>query len=211
MKNTLLSLFVFLSLIGWAPLALAEKADRGKPMNIEADALRYDDVKQVSVFTGNVVLTKGTIVVRGTQLEVRQDPEGYQLAVVTGSADKHAFFRQKREALDEFIEGEGETIEYDGRADIVKFIKKAHMRRFRGATLADEITGALIVYENLTDMFSVDGNPAGGPKVAGAPPPGRVRAMLMPKPEGAAASAPATAPGPAPVLRPSTTLGSVPQ
>ena len=36
----------------------AEKADRNKPMNIEADALRYDDLKQTSVFTGRVVLTK---------------------------------------------------------------------------------------------------------------------------------------------------------
>lgn len=210
MKNTLLSLSLLLTLFGWTPMVLAEKADRSKPMNIEADALRYDDVKQVSVFTGHVVLTKGTIVVRGAQVEVRQDPEGYQFALVTGSAQDHAFFRQKREALDEFIEGEGETIEYDGRTDIVKFIQKAHMRRFRGATLADEITGALIVYENLTDMFSVDGTPGGTSKSAGSAPTGRVRAMLMPKPEGGAAGAPATAPAPVP-LKPSSALGSVPQ
>ena len=35
----------------------AEKADRDKPMNAEADALRYDDLKQRSVFTGNVVIS----------------------------------------------------------------------------------------------------------------------------------------------------------
>ena len=45
--------------------AQAEKADRNQPMNIEADALRHDDLKQTSVFTGNVVLTKGTILIRG--------------------------------------------------------------------------------------------------------------------------------------------------
>ena len=44
-----------------AGLARAEKADRNKPMNVEADALRYDDLKQISVFTGHVVVTKGTI------------------------------------------------------------------------------------------------------------------------------------------------------
>ena len=27
----------------------AEKADRTKPMNVEADALRYDDLRQTSV------------------------------------------------------------------------------------------------------------------------------------------------------------------
>ncbi len=206
MKNTYLFLFLLATCIGFAPSSWAEKADRSKPMNIEADALRYDDVKQVSLFTGNVVLTKGTIVIRGNRLEVRQDPEGYQFGVVTGTADKLAFFRQKREALEEYIEGEGESIEYDSRADTVKFIKKALLRRLRGTTVGDEITGGLIVYENLTDTFSVDGSAS---KAAGAASGGRVRAMLIPKPEGAAAiPTPAT---PIPPLRSTTTLGGAPK
>jgi lipopolysaccharide export system protein LptA len=183
----------------------AEKADRDKPMNIEADALRYDDLKQVTIFTGRVVLTKGTIQIRGQQIEVRQDPEGYQFGRVTSAGDTLAFFRQKREGVDEFIEGEGETIDYDGKADTVKFTKKAQLRRYRGTALADEITGGVIFYENLTDMFTVDGNHSKG--VAGAPTGGRVRAMLTPKPEPTA-----TAPGPAvPPLRSSTTLGATPK
>ena len=40
-------------------------------MNVEADALRYDDLKQTSVFTGRVVLTKGTILIRGARIDVR--------------------------------------------------------------------------------------------------------------------------------------------
>ena len=127
MKNTLLSVSLWLVMASVAGYAWAEKADRNKPMNVEADALRYDDLKQVSVFTGNVVLTKGSIIIRGAQLEVRQDPDGYQFGVVTGSAASPAFFRQKRDGLDEFIEGDGETIEYDGRADTVRFIKKAQL------------------------------------------------------------------------------------
>ena len=169
--------------------ARAEKADRSKPMNIEADALRYDDVRQISVFTGRVQLTKGTIVIRGAQLEVRQDPDGYQFARVTGSPEQLAFYRQKREAQEEFIEGEAETITYDGKTDIVTFTSKAHMRRLRGSVLADEITGGVIVYANLTDMFTVDGN-AGTP---GATTGGRVHVTLTPKPEGAS-SAPVVAP-----------------
>ena len=110
MKNTLISVLVAAGLAGGFTTASAEKADRAKPMNIESDTLRYDDLNQVSIFTGRVVLTKGTIVIRGAQIEVRQDADGYQYGLVTGSPDKRAFFRQKREALDEFIEGEGETI-----------------------------------------------------------------------------------------------------
>ena len=192
----------------------AEKADRGKPMNIEADALRYDDLKQTSVFTGRVVLTKGTILIRGGKLDVRQDPQGFQYGVVTAEPGKLAFFRQKRDGVDEFIEGEGEIIEYDGKADTVKFIRRAQLRRLRGAVLNDEMTGAIIVYDNSTDVFTVDG---GATKGAPNAPGGRVRAMLTPKPDAADGSAPAASasrPGagqaPAPVLRPSSVLNSLP-
>ena len=192
-----LCLAAFLALFGGA--ALAEKADRNKPMNIESDALRYDDLKQISVFTGSVVLTKGTILIRGARMEVKQDPEGFQYGVVFAEPGQLAFFRQKREGVDEYIEGEGETIEYDGRADTVKFIKRAQMRRLRGATLADEVTGDIIRYDNATDVFTVDGGTArsGGSK-------GRVRALLTPKPSD---SAPAPAAAPVPALRPSNALG----
>jgi lipopolysaccharide export system protein LptA len=184
MKNKTLTLMLLAALAGAAYAAHAEKADRNKPMNIESDSLRYDDLKQVSIFTGRVVLTKGTIVIRGAQIEVRQDPDGYQYGLVTGAADKLAFFRQKREAVEEFIEGEGETIYYDGKADTVTFTKKAQLRRYRGTALGDEVTGGVIVYENLTDMFSVDGNSNKGQP--GATTGGRVRAMLTPKPDTAA-------------------------
>ncbi|HET6829397.1 MAG TPA: lipopolysaccharide transport periplasmic protein LptA, partial [Ramlibacter sp.] len=101
--------------LSWGP-AGAEKADRNKPMNVEADALRYDDLRQISVFAGRVVVTKGTIIIRGAKVEVRQDPEGYQYGVVTAPPGKLAYYKQKRDAgTDEWIEGESEVIEYDSR------------------------------------------------------------------------------------------------
>ena len=198
--------FLALFVLASSP-CLAEKADRNKPMNVEADSLRYDDLKQTSVFTGRVVLTKGTIVIRGAQLDVRQDPQGNQFGLVIAEAGKLAFFRQKREGVDEFIEGEGEVIEYDGRADTVKFMKRAQLRRFRGAALNDKMTGGVILYDNTTDVFTVDGGTARGTPGASG---GRVRAMLTPRPD---ASTPVAPPGgapvqqPAPVLRSTTTLG----
>lgn len=210
MKIPFIPLWCAVALCLTAGVALAEKADRTKPMNIEADALRYDDLKQVSVFSGRVVLTKGSIQIRGAQVEVRQDPDGFQFGVVTGSAQSPAFFRQKREGLDEFIEGEAESIEYDGRADIVKFVRKAQLRRLRGTALADELTGGVIVYENLTDMFTVDGNAGKGPMGVASVPSGRVRAMLTPKPDAKAGGAePPVAP--ALPLRQTTTLGGTPK
>lgn len=206
MKTPLACLSFALALALGAAPAAAERADREKPMNVEADALRYDDLNQTSVFTGRVVMTKGTILIRGAKVTVKQDPEGYQFGVVTAEPGKLAFYRQKRDVGDEWIEGEAETIEYDGRADRVKFIGRAEMRRLRGATIADETSGALITYDNASDQFAVDGAPAG---VTPANPGGRVRATLAPRATASASATPPAAPASAAAarLRPSTTMG----
>jgi len=202
MKSSLSPLVFIAVLALGCGQARAERADRDQPMNVAADALRYDDQKQTSVFSGHVVLTKGSILIRGGKIDVHQDSEGYQYGTVTAEPGKPAFFRQKREGLDEFIEGEGETITYDSRADIVKFVGQAQLRRYRGATLGDELSGALIVYNNQGDVFSVDGSAVPlSPGASG----GRVRAMLSPKPVSAASSVPA--PGVIPALRATGTLG----
>lgn len=190
-----------------AGTAWAEKADRDKPMNIESDALRYDDTRQTSVFTGGVVITKGSIVIRGHQVEVRQDTQGNQFGVATAQSGQRAFYRQKRDALDEFIEGEAQRIEYDSQADVVKFIGNAVLKRFRGATLADETSGGQIVYNNGTDVFTVDGNVR---NTTPGNPSGRVRAMLTPAPKPDAPTAPAPAVPGAP-LKPSGGLQEAPR
>ena len=159
--------------------AVAEKADRDKPTHIEADTLVHDDLKQLSIFTGNAVLTKGTLVLRGQRIEMREDADGYQFGLILPEPGKRAFFRQKREGVNEFIEGEGLRIEYDGKADRVTLIDQGEVRRYRGAVLADQMTGQRIVYENLTDIFTIDGQRAGGPLSTG-----RVRATLVPKDKG---------------------------
>ncbi len=86
------ALALLIALGATAPAARAERADRNKPINVEADAMQYDDLKQINVFPGNVTLTKGTIVIRADRLVIRQDPEGYQYGTAYGNP---ATFRQK--------------------------------------------------------------------------------------------------------------------
>lgn len=198
--------------ISLAGLTLAEKADRNKPMNVEADALRHEDLKQTSVFSGKVVLTKGSLIIRGDTLTLREDAQGYQHGLVTALPGTLAFFRQKREGLDEFMEGEGVTIEYDGKADTVKFIKQAQLRRYRGASLNDEMTGNLIVYNSSSEVFTIDGGQTqtqsqSNSQSRTASSSGRVRVMLSPKTpvdDAGTSAKPTVAP---PALRSSTTLG----
>ncbi len=175
----------------------AEKADRDKPLNANADALKYDDLKQTSVFTGNVIITKGSIIMRGGRVDVRQDPQGFQFATITSNGNAQAYFKQKREnGVDEWIEGVADTIEYDGKADTVRFVKKANLKRLRGATTNDEIVGGLVVYDNTTDVYTVDGGAGQGGSG------GRVSAVLSPK-----ATATPTTTNTQGALRQTTTLG----
>jgi lipopolysaccharide export system protein LptA len=192
-----------------ATSAQAEKADRAKPLNVEADQPSNLDLqKKVVVFNGNVVITKGTLVIRAAKVEVRETPDGYQAATATGSAGKPATFRQKRDGVDEYIEGQAERLEYDSKADTVRFVNAAVVRRLRGTAVADEITGSVVSYDASSEVFSVSGGP---PNANGTG--GRVRAVLTPR-EGTAAAEAANQtanqtanPAAAPAAQPSTTPG----
>jgi lipopolysaccharide export system protein LptA len=188
-----------------APTVHAERADRFKPLNVEADLPgKIDLLNQFVVFNGNVVVTKGTMTIRAGRIEVRETPDGYHTAVAFGTAGHPATFREKRDAVDEFIEGEAERLEYDGKTDTVRFVNHASVRRLRGATVADEITGNLVTYDGVSEVFSVSGGSAPTP----ANPGGRVRATLTPREGTPAARAAATGASAAPpALRPSPALG----
>jgi lipopolysaccharide export system protein LptA len=183
-----------------ASVSVAERADRFKPLTVESDQPgRIDLANNVVTFTGNVVVTKGTMVIRAARIEVRESPDGFHNAVATGAAGRPATFRQKRDGVDETIEGEAARLEYDGRADTIRFVGEASVRRLRAGVAADELAGQSITYDNTGEVFSVAG---GAPTPAN--PGGRVRAVLTPR---NAASAPAPGTGPAPALTPSPALG----
>jgi lipopolysaccharide export system protein LptA len=183
-----------------APAASAERADRFRPLNVEADQPgRIDLANQFVVFNGNVVVTKGTIVIRAARIEVRESPDGYHSAVAIGAPGRPATFREKRDGVDETIEGEAERLEYDGRADTIRFINRASVRRMRGSALADELSGDLVSYDNTTEVFSVSGGTA-----TPANPGGRVRAVLTPRQGTPAAEAASQAAAP---LKLSPSLG----
>jgi lipopolysaccharide export system protein LptA len=172
------------------PAAQAEKADRGKPLTIEADQPgTLDLVKQVVVFNGNVVVAQGTMAIRAERVEVRERADGHRSAIALGSGGKPASFKQKRDGVDESIEGVAERIEYDSRGDVVRFVGNALVRRLRGGAPADEISGGVITYDSGNETFGVQGAPNAAAGAASAPAPGRVRVTLTPRPETAASAA----------------------
>jgi len=157
--------------VGWA-----ERADRERPVNLEADRVDLDDAKKEAVFEGNVTLTQGTLMIKADRIIVKQDADGFQYGIAYGSP---AHFRQKREGFDDFVEGFSERLEYDGKADKVQLFTNARIQRGR-----DEVRGDYIAYNAITEFFQV----IGGGKTTATPgnPQGRVRAVIQPKPKAGA-------------------------
>jgi lipopolysaccharide export system protein LptA len=184
-----------------ATVARAEKADRDKPVNIEADRVSVDDVKQTQVFEGNVQLVKGTLVIRAERIVVTQDEDGYQRGVATGTPSVLPRFRQKREGVDEYIEGEGERIEHDAKAEKTEFFNRAWVK-----SGLDEVRGQFISYDARSENYFVTSGPNGTRAKPGSG--DRVRAVIQPKNKDAVAATPSPAAGAAPALKPAPIITS---
>jgi lipopolysaccharide export system protein LptA len=142
--------------LGFGHPAMAEKADQDKPTNIAADRTESDDLHQIDIFTGNVILTKGSIIIHADKLLVHQDPEGYQSGVATWDGKTLVYFKQKREGFaDQFMEGYAERIEYDEKTSMVKLFDHATVKRLEGAKDADEAQGDTITYNEDTEKYFV--------------------------------------------------------
>ena len=171
MKILNTSVYAMLCATLLATPAHAEKADRDKPVNLEADTVTLDDINKVSVYQGNVVLSQGTMLLRADRVQVTQNADGLDKVSATGHP---VAFRQKVDGRDEYIEGFADRIEYDGGTSQLELIGQAQLRRG-----SDELRGAQISYNANTEFYKVVGQP--GAKT----PSGRVRAVIRPKPRSA--------------------------
>jgi len=149
--------------------ALAEKADRTKPINLESDRMQVNDATKTSVFEGNVLMTQGTLSIRADKVTVHQDKDGHQYGTAVGNP---AVFRQKRDGAEGYVQGEAQRIEYDGKMDRVELFNRARLLR----EPADEVRGNYISYDSRTEYFTVTGAAA-----AGDTPAGRVHAVIQPR------------------------------
>jgi len=166
------SLLLLLLLCCHAPLSMAERADRDKPMQMDADRVTVDDPNQSSTFEGKVRMTQGTLLIEASKIVVTQDKKGYSQVNASG---KPAQFRQKRDGVNEYAEAFGERIEYDSQAEIANIYGQARVKRD-----GDDVRGEHIIYNTKTGIFQVFGATE---KKAGAPDAGRVTIVIQPKSE----------------------------
>ncbi len=153
--------------------ARAEKADKDKPTQIEANSMSSDDAKRMSIFQGNVLLTKGTVAVRADRIVVRQDADGFQFATAYGNPVR---FRQKGDPKGGkqgvWTDGEALRVEIDDRNERIELFERARLTRDQ-----DVVNGEHIFLDQRTEFFSVSAAKGAAP----TSPEGRVKAVIQPK------------------------------
>jgi lipopolysaccharide export system protein LptA len=168
--------------------ALAERADSQKQAVIDYTTLDVDEVTGTRILTGNVVVTRGTLVLKSDKALVKESPEGYMSVTLTSSPGKVATFRQKRDGgPDLWVEGQAERIEYDERNEVVKLYSNGVVKQLENGRLTNEVDGPYISYDNRKELVAVRNDVSGETK----PGAGRGRLILAPR-------RPAPAPAPAP-------------
>lgn len=152
--------------------AHAERADRDKPMLLEANRVSIDDARKIQILEGDVLITKGTMTLKADRVVIREDQYGFQKGTAFGGKSGLARFRQKRDGKEEYVEGEGERIEYNTNSEILELFHRAWVRNGE-----DQVRGDYIWYDAISEKYLVTAGETRDPKTG----PGRVRVVIQPK------------------------------
>ena len=142
---------------------------------IISDTLVYDDIRKESVFTGNVVLTRGNMTLHSDRLAMREDAEGHQHGTATVEGGKLVFLRQENPEKFEVLEARGQRAEYNGKSEEIEMIGKAIITRYICGKPFDNIQGERVIYRQTTETYQAFGGPNS------SAPGGRVRSLATPR------------------------------
>jgi len=158
----------------------AEKADSFKEMTIEADQFLNNGKTNVSTFSGDVVVVRGTLKVKAEKAVVTKSADEFQHVVLTAKPGAKITFRQKRDGgPDLWVEGESEKAEYDEKTEFVKFLSRAQIRYLDGNKVTQQQEGEFLSYDSKNDVF-VGVNSSSGQAVSGG---GRIKTTIQPRTE----------------------------
>jgi lipopolysaccharide export system protein LptA len=170
MKKILLLAIMVLT----AQSTFAEKADRLITGTIDYDTLDYDTVTRTSLLQGNVVITKGTILMKADKAQLKEDADGNQFVTLTVTSSPAATFRQKSDSgPDTWVEAQAQRIEYDGDKGLVKLFTNAKVKELEGGKVRNEIAHNFIVYDSLKEVFTAS------PEASGANKAGKTRGRII--------------------------------
>ncbi len=160
----------------------AEKADRTKPIEIEAASAKSELATNVQTLEGAVVLTQGTMRITADRMILKRDAQNNIFAELSGLSTSQILFREKREGFEDFMEGAADRAEFDQAANTVKLFNRAQLKNGN-----DVLSGDYIFYNSLTEVMLADGRAPGGKigkdgkAIPIADTAGRVRIVIQPR------------------------------
>lgn len=162
----------------WSQSALlaASKDGQEEPATqILSNELTYDENTKTSVFSGEVIMTRGPLKLVADELRLSEDADGYQYGSASVKAGKRVYIRQERPENFEILEGIGEQAQYDGKAETFDLIGKARLTRYICGKPFDSVSGERVRYFQKSDRYQAFAGPNSDN------PDGRVRSIAQPR------------------------------
>lgn len=175
MKTKWLFLLLCVNLFFLPVSVMALTSDRDQPIELEADSADIDDLKGISIYSGNVVLIQGSMVIKAHKLTLYTDKNReLEKAVAVGDMDKLATFKQRPEGKDSDFRARASTMIYYLKKDKIHLLKKAHVWQD-----GDTFSGDKIIYDTKqeTVIASSKKDEHGKPIKTGS----RVKVTIQPK------------------------------
>lgn len=131
---------IYIGLLSLLPsYALALESDREQPIQIEADRAEFHELKGLTLYSGNVRMSQGSILLTANEVSIHAENGSVSHLVAIG---ERAYFEQLPTEDDDKIVAQGEKIEYLLSEDVIRLISNASLTQ-EGATL----NGNLITYD----------------------------------------------------------------
>lgn len=124
-------------LVGVATGAAAQPDDASQPIHIQANAATLDDRKNTAVYTGNVIITQGSMRLTGSRVTLTLDNAGEVQKLVSNGSP--ATFRQTP-AGGKQVDARALTIEYHADTERVVLIDQGFLEQSGNTFQGQRIT-----------------------------------------------------------------------
>lgn len=118
-------------------LSHALESDKEQPLYVEADGAEINDKTGISVYTGNVVISQGSIKLNADKVTVTQKGEKSDHIVAEGNPVK---FQQQPDGNKALIRGQAKSADYHMDSEIIYMVGDAIMYQGEDTFRSDRIT-----------------------------------------------------------------------
>ncbi|ORU90979.1 MAG: lipopolysaccharide transport periplasmic protein LptA [Cycloclasticus sp. symbiont of Poecilosclerida sp. N] len=137
MKSIKLNIILItLTLIIFPSALWALSSDKTKPVEIEADSFNLDDAKKITLYSGNVIITQGSMKIMADKVTIYGKRGATDKVIAIGRPVK---FNQQPDGNQGLIRGEAQRLEYLVSKDTLTLIKEATLWQAGNIFASDRI------------------------------------------------------------------------